>query len=272
MSRGRGGRRKKPEESHGGEERWMASYMDMVTVLMCLFIVLYAMSTVDTAKFEKLKASLATGFGVEQSQTVDTAEGVVVPPEDAGKDGLLTRQDTAQDTREQLMKVAEAEKADLEELQRKIEHRLDKTGHQGAAEFTIDQRGLTIRLVSAETFFKPNSADLTANATEILQAIAPVLAPTQRYFEIEGFADVRQPVAPYPTNWELSASRATRVLRSLVEDGGVRGNRIASVGYGDARPVRGKKNLAVNRRVDVVVLSDQPESVRSLLPTAASRS
>ncbi|WP_417215265.1 OmpA/MotB family protein [Arthrobacter sp.] len=272
MSRGRGGRRKKPEEGHGGEERWMASYMDMVTVLMCLFIVLYAMSTVDTAKFEKLKASLATGFGVEQSQTVDTAEGVIVPPEDAGQKGLLTNQDVAQDTREHLMKIAEAEKADLEALRRKIEKRLAATGHRGAADFTVDQRGLTIRLVSAETFFKPNSADLTANASEVLEAIAPVLAPTKRSFEVEGFADVVKPVDPYPTNWELSASRATRVLRSLVEDGGVRGNKIASVGYGDARPVPGKKNLALNRRVDVVVLSDQPENVRSLLPSVVPRS
>lgn len=249
----------------------MASYMDMVTVLMCLFIVLYAMSTVDTAKFEKLKASLATGFGVEQSQTVDTAEGLVVRPEEVDNDGMLTAQELAKDTREDLMRAAEAEKAELEELQRKIEHRLETTGHSGAAEFTIDQHGLTIRLVSAETFFESNSAELTGNAAGVLAAIAPVLAPTGRSFEVQGFADVRQPVDPYPTNWELSASRATRVLRSLVEDGGVRGDRIASVGYGDARPATGAKDLSVNRRVDVVVLSDQPESVRSLLPTAASR-
>ena len=55
--------------------------MDMVTVLMCLFIVLYAMSTVDANKFEKLRNSLATGFGAVASETVDTAEGTVVPPE-----------------------------------------------------------------------------------------------------------------------------------------------------------------------------------------------
>ena len=72
--------RKKPEEHHV-DERWMASYMDMVTVLMCLFIVLYAMSTVDANKFEKLRNSLATGFGAVASETVDTAEGTVVPPE-----------------------------------------------------------------------------------------------------------------------------------------------------------------------------------------------
>ena len=77
--------RKKPE-AHHVDERWMASYMDMVTVLMCLFIVLYAMSTVDANKFEKLRNSLATGFGTVASETVDTASGTVVPPEFVDKD------------------------------------------------------------------------------------------------------------------------------------------------------------------------------------------
>jgi chemotaxis protein MotB len=263
-------RRSRGHEEHGGgEERWMASYMDMVTVLMCLFIVLYAMSTVDQAKFEKLKTSLATGFGVEQSQTVDTAEGVVVPPEMAGKEGVLTDVESAVTERRELQRRAAREQADLEQLQRKIEQRLKTSGHAGAAAFSIDERGLTIRLVSAETFFLPNSADLTGNAREILTAIAPVLAPTDRFFEVEGYADVRRPVDPYPTNWELSASRATRVLRALVEDGDVRPQRIASVGYGDARPLAGRDKLSLNRRVDVVVLSAELESVRELLPAVA---
>ena len=67
----------------------MASYMDMVTVLMCLFIVLYAMSTVDQEKFTALRNSLASGFGVQETQYADTAEGIVVPPELEGTEGLL---------------------------------------------------------------------------------------------------------------------------------------------------------------------------------------
>jgi len=82
-------RRAEPVEEHN-DERWMASYMDMVTVLMCLFIVLFAMSAVDADKFEKLRLSLATGFGAETSQTVDTAEGIVVPADLIGQDGSLS--------------------------------------------------------------------------------------------------------------------------------------------------------------------------------------
>ena len=262
---GRKGRKHAPAGHDGPDERWMASYMDMVTVLMCLFIVLYAMSTVDADKFAKLKNSLATGFGVEQSVTVDTAEGIVVPPELVGTEGLLASTKIDVQTKEALLALAEHEQSDLTGLRDRIHERLKASGHEGAAEFSIDNRGLTVRLVSAETFFVPNSAVLTDNAREIIDAIAPVLAPTKRYFEVEGFADVRRPAEPYPTNWELSASRATGVLRSLVEDGGVKPSRISSIGYGDARPVPGAKDLSLNRRVDIVVLSNQPESVRNLL-------
>ena len=62
-------RRHEPHEENGPDERWMASYLDMVTVLMCMFIVLFAMSTVDKDKFEALSNSLATGFGQKSSVT-----------------------------------------------------------------------------------------------------------------------------------------------------------------------------------------------------------
>ena len=77
----------------------------------------------------------------------------------------------------------------------------------------------------------------------------------------------------YPTNWELSADRATQVLRHFVEVNGVAGSRIEATGYGDARPVAegtDEESLAMNRRVDVVVLSSAPEQVRALVPAIAA--
>ncbi len=251
----------------------MASYMDMVTVLMCLFIVLYAMSTVDQGKYEQLRNSLATGFGTESSETVDTASGVVVPPAIVDQEGpsselsQAAEQGLIEDATEDSVALAQAEIEDLRELQRKLQQRLDDAGHEGSAEFVLDERGLTVRLVGAETFFDPNSSTLNDEGQEVIDAIAPVLAPTKRFFEVGGHADVRRPVEPYPTNWELSASRATGVLRELVEVGGVDATKIISVGYGDAHPV--DERLWLNRRVDVTVLSDEPEQIRELLPGLA---
>ncbi|ANF32110.1 hypothetical protein A0130_10880 [Leifsonia xyli] len=257
-------RRKKHEEpeEHENEERWMASYMDMVTVLMCMFIVLFAMSTVDAKKFEQLKDSLATGFGQVKTQKVDTAKGVVVPPKHVDESGKSTE-----------FALAQQEAQNLKHLKDQIQAALTRDGLQDAVELKIDSRGLTIGLVGNSTFFDSNRAELSARALAVLNDIGPVLAPASYDVSVEGHADLRQPGAPYPTNWELSAGRATSVLRHLVEVNGFPQNRIAAVSFGSARPVDGftgttDNDLAQNRRVDVVVLSAQADAIRKLIPQA----
>ncbi|MGH1526720.1 OmpA/MotB family protein [Leifsonia sp. L25] len=109
----------------------------------------------------------------------------------------------------------------------------------------------------------------------MLNDIGPQLAPASYDVSVEGHADLRQPGAPYPTNWELSAGRATSVLRHLVEVNGFPQGHIAAISFGSARPVAGftgttDNDLAQNRRVDVVVLSAQAEDIRKLIPQAAA--
>jgi chemotaxis protein MotB len=257
---GRRGRRHKHEhhEEHV-DERWMASYMDMVTVLMCMFIVLFAMSTVDANKFDQLRNSLATGFGSKEIGKLDTAKGTIVPPEKASeKDQGFDKMDLA---------IKEVD--DLEELEAKINASLAAKGLAQTVDYTIDQRGLTIRLVDTQTFFGLNSTALVGVAPQVLDSISGVLAPSKYGVSVEGHADARQPQSPYPTNWELSSGRAVQVLRRMVELGGVPQDRISAVGFGSSRPLADgttEEAYAKNRRVDIVALSSQPEAVRALIP------
>lgn len=203
-------RRRVPQEEHSGpDERWMASYMDMVTVLMCMFIVLFAMSTVDQEKFEALSASLATGFGQEPSDEIDATTGVVVPPELVDEKG--------EDFADVDLAAAQTEFNELSALRERLRQVLADNGLEADVTFTIDERGLTIGLVSAETFFDTNSTTLSDKALLVLDALGSVLVTTTNEISVEGHADVRGSVAPYPTNWELSAGRSTQVLRHLVE-------------------------------------------------------
>ncbi|MEZ0140548.1 flagellar motor protein MotB [Microbacterium sp. NRRL B-14842] len=207
-------RRRVQESEHSGpDERWMASYLDMVTVLMCMFIVLFAMSTVDQEKFEALSASLATGFGQEPSDDVDVTSGVVVPPE------LID--DEGQDFADTGLEAAEREFDELSALRERLRQVLAERGLETDVTFTIDERGLTIGLVSAETFFTTNSTDLSPAATQVLDALGSVLVSAPNEISVEGHADARGSVAPFPTNWELSAGRSTQVLRYLVEAAGL---------------------------------------------------
>jgi chemotaxis protein MotB len=105
-------------------------------------------------------------------------------------------------------------------------------------------------------------------AIRVLDAVGPPLRASPYSVSVEGHADSRQAAYPYPTNWELSSGRETGVVRHLVEVDGIAAERIGAVGYGSARPLAAgtsPSDLALNRRVDIVVLSDQSDAVRSLL-------
>jgi chemotaxis protein MotB len=253
--RGKGGH---PEGEHP-DERWLVSYADMITVLMCLFIVLFAMSSVDQAKYEQLANSLATGFGATDVGAIDTAEGVVVPEDmvDAEAIGFTD------------LELAIQEVDRLRDLMEQIDASLQANGLAHTVEYELNERGLTVRLIGSETFFNDNSIALSGVATAVLDSVAPVLSGSPYQVSVEGHADKRQSVYPFATNWELASGRSTQVLRRLVEWGGVPSARIASTGFGDARPIAAGDSpaeLAKNRRVDIVVLSDKPEAVRSLIP------
>lgn len=293
MSAGRRRRYVEPEE-HVNHERWLVSYSDMITVLMALFIVLFAISQVDQEKYIALRESLAAGFGDGQVQVstsvLEGGDGVLdgmtpADQQDQGTGGIVQADaglgeqgahptpaaTTALDP--ELVEAAEQEAAHLEQVRDAIRAGLSAQGLGDVVRFRIDDRGLVLGLVADDVFFAPASAELTATARSVLDVAAPTLVGLQEQIAIEGHANVLPVSGRYATNWELSADRATRVLRHLVESDGMPGTRISAVGYGDARPVvagMDDASLAANRRVDLVVLSDAPERVRELLPTVVA--
>ena len=255
-------RRSRSAELHN-DERWMASYIDMVTVLMSMFIVLFAMSSVDDDKFEALRNSLATGFGQDLTTFTGTAEGVVVPEE---LDGL---HDAVTD-----LELAQHELESLRAIRDRIDANLATQGVEHAVSYEIDERGLTVRLVGAETYFLGNSIDLSEKATTVLGIVGGVLSTIHHEVSVEGHADPHGSSGPYPTDWELASGRATQVVRYFVERSRVAPERAAAIGYGSARPVTRAADdaaMALNRRVDVVIVSDEPEAIRALLPELAAR-
>ncbi|WP_423922009.1 OmpA/MotB family protein [Frigoribacterium sp. 2-23] len=278
MSGSRGGRKKKAHaEDEHPDERWMASYMDMITVLMCMFIVLFAMSSVDQDKYIALRNSLATGFGQTDVGKVDSAKGTVVPPDEVSKtgdgyaigDAKEKSASAASGQANTAVDLAQKELDDLTAIKQAITANLEGTGLKADVEFATDARGLTVRLVGSETFFGTNSADLSDTAVRVMDAIAPVLKTSEHDVSVEGHADQRNSTAPYATNWELSSARATQVLRDLVERGGMPEGHIQAVGFGSSRPLATgatDTDFASNRRVDIVVLSNQSDDVSALIP------
>jgi chemotaxis protein MotB len=290
------GARRRPrgghEEEHENTERWLLSYSDMITVLMALFIVLFAISQVDQSKYDALRTSLAAGFGHPVVSVISGGQGALtggtsarpVSVDLAGDAGLgheaPGRSPTAAPTSDAkdgvdaaVLAAAKAEVAHLDALQAEITAKLAAMGLADRVRFRMDVRGLIMGLVADDVFFANGSADLTDTARQVLDGAAPVLASIPEQISIEGHANILPVSGRYATNWELSADRATQVLRRLVEADGVAPVRIMSIGFGDARPlVEGSTPAALNanRRVDLVVLSSAPEQVRALLPALAN--
>lgn len=237
------------------DERWAVSYLDMVTVLMCLFIVLFSMSTVDEKKYDLLANSLATGFGkVDNGKIEDLV--------------LLGEQ---KDPKTDLEK-AKQELDSLQEIQKELTKALKADGMIQDVEMEIGDVGLVIRLVSTETFFKPNASALTTRAKKLLSTSSKVLKKSPYDLRVEGHADYRTGTGSYATNWELSSDRAVKVLRQMVEDGKVKSTKISAIGYGSSKPVAkgvNEKALSKNRRTDIVVVSDKSDSVRALVKSLA---
>lgn len=280
-------RAKKHEaEEHENHERWLVSYADMVTLLMVLFIVLFAISQVDKAKFEELASGLAASFGGPVSVVQGTAkepsvldggalpvdiESAIGPPRDVEQAAVDAA--AAQAALERAARIAaEAQSVydDLTEAQRKIEAALATAGYSDAARFEIDERGLVVHIVADQVLFDAEHAELRPEGAIVLDALAPTLAGLPNALAIEGHAN-HLPVTPggeWPSNWELSAYRATTVVRYL-STVGVPENRMSATGYSSTRPLVPESDpsaITVNRRVDIVVLSTASAEANALLP------
>lgn len=280
-------RRHELDEAEEGNERWLVSYSDMITVLMALFIVLFAMSQVDEQKYAALRDGLADSFG----QTSAVMQGRSAVHEDTGStsiaaphplDGadqisdpqLAKAVETAlQQRRSRLGQEAEHEADRLTRVAEEIRQASRRAGVSDDIEMTIDHRGLVVSLVSRHVVFENDVATLSERGRQVIDAVAPVLARIEEPLEVDGHTN-QVPVSPafYATDWDLSSARAVTVVRYLDERWRIAPERLAAGGHGSTKPLRpvdepGSQDI--NKRVDIVVLSTQPPEVTALLEEAA---
>lgn len=288
-------RRKRHEEheEHENHERWLVTYADMVTLLMVLFIVMFAMSQVDQKKFNALKEGLAAGFGQSNSihsgsssildqagmapQAPIAPQAFTVQEVDQVKASQTSRAIAAHEDAEAARRKAEAEaEVDrLQELIARVYAALRKHHLEDDVKTTIDDRGLVVSLVSRHVVFEPNVATLTARGREIVDTLAPVLADIPDPLQIDGHTNqVKVKPKYYPTDWELSAARAVTVLRHLNERDGIPLDRLTASAFGHTKPLidpRKPGSQRVNKRVDIVVLSTLPSETRALITDVIER-
>lgn len=294
----------KPRKKHGGghaeehenHERWLVSYADMLTLLFVLFVVLYSMSTVDSKKFAALADGLAHGFGAPavafsgREAPMDGAgqDAAVLPLQPGVDPGLAeaVRKNKPVEDKAAQRAVAAAERAkaaqdataaarevqNLREVQKQITKALREVKLEQSVRFTIDERGLVVSVVSSEVVFAGDRADLLAAGRAILDAVAPPLRVLPNDIEVDGHTNqLKVPTRNYPSAWELSTARASVVVRYLTTHG-LAASRMSAAGFAGTRPLidpADPRAVRMNRRVDIVVLSNLSAEQRALLPSAA---
>ena len=272
------------EEEHENHERWMVTYADMITLLMVLFIVLFAMSSVDQRKFNALKSGLAAGFG-QSTSVLDGSSSILdqpgtsvaqpINPNKVEENPEITEikvqaVSAAQRERNQRRYDEAAAEADrLLAIERRLRAALARRGLEGDVRSDVNGRGLVVSLVSRHVVFDANLATLSRRGLAVVNAMAPVLDSIPDQLQIEGHTNQASGKPKYfASDWDLSTARAVSVLRHLDEVRGLDEERLAAVGFGHVKPLvdpAEKDSQQLNKRVDIVVLSSLAEENSELL-------
>lgn len=228
-------------------DRWLLSYADFLTLLLALFVVLYASARVDAEKSRGLFEGLQSSFSGGDRPVDDEAPGVR-----SGEDGDARR---VPDPLGSLAPLKQLEAS----LAKAVERERRRLARDPGVSVHKTERGLVISLAAAE-YFPAGGAEIPPDRKRVLAAIAPLLAAESGSLHFEGHTDDR-PVASaaFPSNWELSSARAAAVARYFIDEHAVDPRRVATTGYAAYRPVStsdAPAERARDRRVEIVVLAD----------------
>jgi chemotaxis protein MotB len=230
-------------------ERWLLTYADLMNLLLIFFIILYAISNVDVAKYNQLAASLRSALG-------DSPASVHAISTDGAGINII------QMVAPEVVVPSTGEGNQMNEVKKQVDALIEKGKLQNDVYVSIQERGVLIS-ITAQLLFKSGSAEIEPQSKQVVEKIGNTVlkAIPGKQIRIEGHTD-NDPIysREFPSNWELSAVRATNVLMLLVGDKvGINPKSISAVGYGEFRALvqnTSEENKKKNRRVDIVILRD----------------
>ena len=230
-------------------ERWLLTYSDMITLLMVFFIILYAISKTDVAKYQQIAVSLRqalTGAPLTRGLPDASANTLISTAPVPSPLAKVTTSPTDQ----LVLKMAQQVRALL------------NNPTQDQAAVAVTDAGLDIAFQGDSVYFDSASAALKPQFEALLRRIAPILKQSPNEIRVQGFTnDLPLHSQLYATAWELSGARATNVLRYLTEVCGLPPHQMEADAYGQWHPPHPNDNpvnLALNRSVHILVTKTPP--------------
>jgi len=244
------------DDDTSGGDSWLATYGDMMTLLLCFFVLMFAMSETKMDRFAELMASLKSGIGKQQVPEAGTREGL----------SMMNVETQAQPNA--VDELGGMVKVQMDSIESKVEEFVMKNKLGGQVKVKQDGRGAVIT-ISDIILFPPGEADFVTSGEDIMKKISELLKQFNYHIKIEGHTDnVPIHTKEFPSNWELSANRASKIVRYLIEQG-IDPSQLSCEGFAEYRPVASNdtpEGRAKNRRVEIVYERGYIEkTVKSLL-------
>jgi chemotaxis protein MotB len=236
-------RRRESHEEHEEhiDESWLVPYADVLTLLLALFIILYASSSIDKAKYQSIMESFKSEFS-----------GTKIPDEQVG----LTTSPPSPEPEQAPPKEEDKVDTGLVELKRKLENYISQNSLQAVVTLGDTERGVEVSLKDV-VLFDSGSAVLKERSFKTLNGLVGLINTVPNSISIEGHTD-NEPISTstFKSNWELSSARAASVLHYF-DNRNVDPKRLQFTGFGEYHPLvpnNTAKNRQANRRVTIVIL------------------
>ncbi len=232
--------KKKQPEGGGGGSNWLCTFNDLVTLLMVFFVLIFTMGTGDSDKILEMRKSVLRGLGLLDSKGM-------------GSSGLVKSSDSVR-------RLTPPEEEKPSEVSHEIkDHISDMNSAMPWIDASVTENEVTISL-EGSVAFEPGSADINPRVFQALEGIGKLINKIPNAIRVEGHSDnVPVSTSRYPSNWELSITRAVNVVKYLIAHAKVSPLRLSATGYGDSRPLFSNdtaKQRAKNRRVEIVLLRE----------------
>jgi len=244
-------RKKKHHAVHHDEhmdESWLVPYADILTLLLALFIVLFASAQIDQKKFDMIAQSFSAAFS--GSPSVFDNNQAITPEVNAPRPDQADLDKTKE--QEHLKETIQ-----LLEVKKALDKYIQQNNLVGQLNTALTEDGLMIRIKDT-ALFPSGSAELRPESQRFGTEIAKMLMTLQQKVVISGHTDnVPINTREFPSNWELSSMRSINFMKSLLKEGNLKPERFSAIGYGEYRPVATNDTAeghSQNRRVEVLIM------------------
>ena len=258
--------KKKQEEQAPGSPAWMATFSDLMNLLLCFFVLLFSMSSVDEKKFEEVAASFSQTFSVFSGGALSIGDGILISngvSQLNELDGYINSTGKVSESEEEndfsdAFEQVEAEKMEeSEELAENVSEALSEAGMEDMVEMDFTSQYVQLTLNGA-LLFDSGQAVLSESAYPVLDQLGVILEKySESIIEIEGHTDsVPIKSSKYPSNNELSDDRALSVFYYLIEHTNLDPTMIKHSGRGEYVPIADNatpEGRALNRRVEIKI-------------------